>query len=345
MKFVKLPKLKKGDNVALLSPSFAAPGRWPHVYELGLQRLREVFELVPVAFGSTCNLQASTSDKAKDLVASFEDPAIRAVITTLGGDEQVTYISKIPKDSFIAQPKPFFGISDNTHIINHLWLNGIPSFYGGTLFTEFAMHGAMDEFTIKYLRHAFFSDQVVKLEASEQFNDIGLNWSDPRELTQRRRYQKNDGWHWDGANSGEGITWGGCLESLDEMLRHGIEIPSLRDFEQVILFVETSEELPPEEYVFRFFRALGERGILERVRGVIAGRAKAWEFGKEKSDEEKVIYKQRQMETILQTVRRYNSGIPVVQNMDFGHTAPQFCLPVGKTMTIEPDSRTVAVEF
>lgn len=41
----KLQKLKKGDKVAVLSPSFAGPGRWPHVYELGLKRLREIFEI------------------------------------------------------------------------------------------------------------------------------------------------------------------------------------------------------------------------------------------------------------------------------------------------------------
>ncbi|MCD5381518.1 MAG: LD-carboxypeptidase, partial [Candidatus Pacebacteria bacterium] len=41
----KLTKLSKGDKVAIVSPSFAAPAVWPHVHELGLKRIREVFEL------------------------------------------------------------------------------------------------------------------------------------------------------------------------------------------------------------------------------------------------------------------------------------------------------------
>ncbi len=53
MDFVKLSNLKKGDKVAILSPSFAALGKWPLVYELGLKRLREVFELEPVEFSVT----------------------------------------------------------------------------------------------------------------------------------------------------------------------------------------------------------------------------------------------------------------------------------------------------
>jgi len=44
----KLPKLSKGDKVAVISPSFAAPAVFPAVYELGLRRIREVFELETV---------------------------------------------------------------------------------------------------------------------------------------------------------------------------------------------------------------------------------------------------------------------------------------------------------
>ena len=41
----KLSKLKRGDKIAIVSPSFAASAVWPHVHELGLKRLREVFDL------------------------------------------------------------------------------------------------------------------------------------------------------------------------------------------------------------------------------------------------------------------------------------------------------------
>ena len=43
-----LKKVSPGDRVAIVSPSFAAPAVWPHVHELGLQRLRELFQLEPV---------------------------------------------------------------------------------------------------------------------------------------------------------------------------------------------------------------------------------------------------------------------------------------------------------
>lgn len=334
MNFASLPKLKRGDKVAILSPSFAAPGKWPHVYDLGCQRLRDIFGLNPVEFPTTKKLGASTEERSKDLIDAFENKEIKAVIASLGGNDQITYIKNLPKKPFIDNPKPFFGYSDNTHFINHLWLCGIPSFYGGSLFTEFAMQGEMDKFTVKYLKHALFNNGFLNFESSPVFNDIGLNWNDPTTLTQRRRYQKNDGWHWDGQTDAQGITWGGCLESVDELLRHNIPIPSLADFQNIILFLETSEEIPTHEYVHRVLRALGERGILKNIQALLVGRPKAWEFNKQNSDQEKEVYKQTQRETILKTVRQYNPHIPIIQNLDFGHTAPQICLPVGKKTTI-----------
>jgi muramoyltetrapeptide carboxypeptidase LdcA involved in peptidoglycan recycling len=72
---------------------------------------------------------------------------------------------------------------------------------------------------------------------------------------------------------------------------------------------------------------LGERGILGNIKGVLVGRPKAWEFNKKNSDEEKEKYKREQREVVLEIVRKYNKEIPIVQNLDFGHTAPQICLP------------------
>jgi muramoyltetrapeptide carboxypeptidase LdcA involved in peptidoglycan recycling len=131
--FKKLPKLTRGDKVAILSPSFAAPGAWPHVYELGLQRLRDLFGLEPVEYPTTKKLGASGAERAKDLVDAFANPEIKAIIATLGGDDQVTYVKHLPSAPFADNPKPYFGYSDNTNFMNHLWLNGIPSYYGGSL--------------------------------------------------------------------------------------------------------------------------------------------------------------------------------------------------------------------
>jgi muramoyltetrapeptide carboxypeptidase LdcA involved in peptidoglycan recycling len=345
MNFASLPKLKPGDQVAIVSPSYAAPAKWPHVYELALKRVREVFGLVPVEFPATKKLGASNAERARDLVDAFGNPAIKAVVSTLGGDDQVTYIKKLPPEPFRRNPKPFFGFSDNTHFANFLWLNGVPSFYGASLFTQFGMQKRMDEFTVKYLRHAFFDQGRFELTSSDKFNDMGLGWDDPGNLEKERIYEPNDGWFWDGKLNARGIAWGGCLESIDEMLRCGIPLPTLVEFEHVILFTETCEEIPAMDYVFRIYRALGERGILERVQGILVGRPKVWEFDQQNSPAVKAEYRQRQRQAILETVRTYNRTVPVIQNLDFGHTDPQICLPNGRPAMIDSAARRIFAEF
>jgi muramoyltetrapeptide carboxypeptidase LdcA involved in peptidoglycan recycling len=360
MPFLPLPKLHPGDKIAIVSPSFAAPGKWPHVYELGLQRLREVFQLEPVAFPATAKIGASGAERATDLVAAFEDKTIKAVIASLGGDDQVTYIKNLPAEPFVNNPKPFFGFSDNTHFENFLWLHGIPSYYGASLFTQFAMQGHMDPYTIGYLKHAFFDEGEFELAPSDTFNEMGLDWNDPVNLAKERMYEKNDGWYWDDGAASEsgtaagtpsatqqitGITWGGCIESIDELLRHGIDIPSLADFENIVLLAETSEEIPSPDYVFRVFRALGERGILKKIKAIIVGRAKAWEFNKQATPDERRAYRLAMREKVLGAIRMYNKTIPVIQNFNIGHTDPQIAMPYGRTVRIDTAGKKIFAKF
>lgn len=341
----KLSKLKKGDKVAIVSPSFAAPAVWPHVHELGLKRIREVFELEPIEYPVTAKLDATVEEKAADLVAAYSDPEIKAVISTLGGDIQVTYIKNLSEEPFVNDLKPFFGFSDCSHFSNFLFLNGIPSFYGAALFTQFAHQKEINPYSLKYIRHAMFDEGEFELLPSESFNDIGLDWGDPANLAKERVYEPNEGWLWDGSKNAEGVLWGGCVESVDEMLRHGVKIPSLKQFEEIVLMLETSEEIPSADYVMRFFRALGERGILERVKGLVVGRAKAQEFHMLRSVEERAAYRKEQQEIILKTVQAYNKGIPIVQCMDFGHTEPQVPMPYGNKIRLDSEEKQIFATF
>lgn len=341
----KLPKLQQGDKVAIVSPSFAAPGMFPTAYELGLQRLRDVFGLVPVEYPTTKKLGASTQERAKDLIDAFENKEIKAVIATIGGDDQVTYIKDLPSEPFVNNPKPYFGYSDNTHVMNFLWLNGIPSYYGGSVMTQLAMQGKMDDYTVQYLKNAFFETGERELLVSDTFTDIGLDWGDESNLLKRRAQEKNEGWYWDGDTNAQGITWGGCLESIDKMFRHGINIPSLDDFKNIVLITETSEEIPSSDYVLDMYTQLGERGILERVQAVLVGRPKAWEFNNRQEQQARSEYREKQRETILRIVRMYNKTIPIIQNMDFGHTDPQIPLPYGAPCRVDGANKKIFVDF
>ena len=82
--FAPLPELAPGDRVAVLSPSFAAPGFAPAVHEQAVARIRDTLALVPVEYPTTRKLGATAAERAADINAAFADPGIGAIFATLG---------------------------------------------------------------------------------------------------------------------------------------------------------------------------------------------------------------------------------------------------------------------
>ena len=123
------PKLSPGDRVAVVSPAHAAPALFPAVHEQGLRRLREVFGVEPVEYPST-RQQLAAEARAADLMAAYADPDIRAVLATIGGDDQITVLRHLDPKPFRDDPKPFFGFSDNTNLLNWLWTHGVAGYHG-----------------------------------------------------------------------------------------------------------------------------------------------------------------------------------------------------------------------
>ena len=92
-------------------------------------------------------------------------------------------------------------------------------------------------------------------------------------------------------------------------------------------------------------RALGQRGMLSRVKGILVGRLKAWAFDKQYNLEEKEDYRKDQKAAILSAMSKYNPDIPVVQNIDFGHTDPQIPMPYGGRVRIDCTTRKLIAQF
>ena len=86
------PKARPGDRVAVVSPAFAAPAVGPAIHEQAMRRLVELTGLEPVEYPTTRRLGATAEDRAADLNAAFADPTIRAIVATIGGDDQITVI-------------------------------------------------------------------------------------------------------------------------------------------------------------------------------------------------------------------------------------------------------------
>ncbi|WP_248516509.1 S66 family peptidase [Salinarchaeum laminariae] len=341
------PALERGDRVAIVAPAAGHASRYPHVYELGLERLRTVFDLEPVEYPTATKdseyLASHPEERAADVMDAFRDPKIRGVVTTIGGSDQLRILDHLDPTVLRSNPTRFFGISENTNLSLYLWNQGIVSFYGGTVMTTLAMQGSMCEYTVTHLERAFFDDAIGEIQPADAFTDEDLDWNDPDTLSQRRAFEDALGWQWAGTDTrAEGRVWGGCLEVLEPFLGADRFVPDLVDLDGSILLLETSEELPAAEDVRMALLAMGERGILDAVDGVIVGRAKARSPSVSREREERRAYRERQRETIETVVTEYNPDVPIVFDLDVGHTAPEVPVPIGGRAVLDPESGSVA---
>jgi muramoyltetrapeptide carboxypeptidase LdcA involved in peptidoglycan recycling len=343
---VRPPVLQPGDKVAVLSPSWAGPGVFPAVQELGLRRLREHLQLEPVEYPTTRKVGATPQERAADVHAAFADPEISAVMASIGGSDQLKVLRYLDPLVLQANPKTFLGYSDNTNLLVYLWNLGITGFYGGSTMVHLGRPGRLHPATLESMRRALFEPGEAQLSPVAEMTDESPNWADPAALEVEMPMRPGPGWTWAGEQrSVTGPTWGGCLEILDMHLRAGTYLLAPEAYAGCVLLLETSEEMPGAEYVYRTLMGMGERGMLGQFAAVAVATPKAWDREVGQSVAERTRFAQDQRAAIRRALDEYNPDAPTVFGLDFGHTDPQVVIPYGGSMTVDGISRTVTVTY
>lgn len=336
------PPIHPGDRVAVLSPSWAAPAHFPAVHEQAMGRLREEFDLEPVEFATT-RRDATAGERAADLNAAFADPQIKAILSTVGGDDQITVLRHLDAGVIRAHPKRFLGYSDNTNLLNYLWFHGIGGIHGGS--TQVHLGPVPDEEHLDSLRAALFGGDLA-LAPQGRTRDFGLQWDDPRALTERAPDAPAESWSWSGPRrSVTAPTWGGCLEIVEWTLAANRWMRPTDDYGGSVLLLEASEELPEPDAVYRMLRNLGERGVLGVASALLWARPPVSDHEHPVTASAATRRRARLRERVLQAVDDYNPELVVVLDVDFGHTSPQLLLPYGGSVTVDGESQTITACF
>jgi len=339
-------KLAPGDKVAVVSPAFAAPGPFPEVHELAMTRLREEIGLEPVEYPTTRQLGASQRARANDLMAAFADPDIKAVLATIGGDDQITVLPFLDPEVVTANPKAFLGYSDNTNLLNWLWYHGVAGYYGGSTMVHLGRPGGLHPVSTASLRAVLFDGGDLQLPQVDRFCEVELDWADPEGLRYPAPTSPAPGWVWHRAGRVvTGPTWGGDLEILEWTLAVGRWIRPAEDYAGCVLILETDEELPSSEEVFRMLRNIGERGLLAQFPAVVFATAKATSIDRPVSPDKREPYRTAQRDAVIAAFEAYNPEAMIVFNVDFGHTDPQWILPYGGTMTVDGPAGTITASY
>ncbi len=340
------PKVLAGDRIDVVSQSWAGPSVFPEVHEIGLRVLTEVLGLEVVEYPTTRQLGASPVERARDLNAAFEDPDIGAILATIGGSDQITVLPLLDQEVIRANPKPFLGYSDNTNLLNFLWRLGIVSYHGGSTMVHLARAGGVHHDFLDSLRRALFTNDTVEIAPLERFTDLQSEWGDLSTLVEPLATTPEAGWHWYNADrTVSGPTWGGNLEILHWNLAANRWIDSNSTYSGCVLMLETSEEMPSSDVVYRMLRDAGERGLLAQFPAVIFAKAKAWHTHAPLDESQRAAFRDDQERAVLRALYEYNPSALSVFGPDFGHTDPQVILPYGGQMTVDGPARTITVTY
>jgi len=337
---IKPPKLNPGDKIATVSLSWGGPSVFPQRYQVGVQELQDEFGVRVVEMPNTLKdadwLRRNPRARADDLMQAFADPSIKGIFDTIGGDDSIRLLPFLDLNVIRDNPKVFMGYSDTT--ISHLvcYKAGLVSFHGPHIMVEFAENGGMFPYMVQSLRQSIFSTEVIGevKPATEGWTVEFLDWADPANQQIKRKLNPSTGWKFlQGQGVRRGHLLGGCLEVLD--WTRGTEIFP-EDWQNAILFLETSEEAPPPVMVTRTLRVFAAMGILQQLSGILFGRPGGTISPETFPDYDRAILQVVNDELGL-------TDLPVITHMDFGHTTPIFVLPYGVQAEIDPQGETFSI--
>jgi len=320
-------RVRPGDSVALVSPSWFGAGAFPHRVDRGRRYVESLglqLKVMPNALEMGAWTAGTPSQRAADLHAAFADPEVAVVLCAIGGNHSNELVDLLDYDLIGANPKIFQGLSDITvlHCAIHRHA-GLATFYGPALVTSLAEYPKVLELTDDCLRAAWFGDHPIQYREAAEWTDEFLDFGQKDDLKRARHTRPGDGWIWLHPGTTKGPIFGGCLETLCWHVKGSAEWPDLDD---CVLLLEPSEEAPSPATVAAYLTDLRRLGVMSRICGLVFSRP--------------VNYRPDDVATLWTVVRDATAGfgIPVLANFDCGHTDPMLTVALG--VEVQLDSET-----
>lgn len=320
--------LNKNDKIAVFAPSRSMKIISADCQKIATERLNSLGLNVVYSknvYASRPNYDSGTiEERIEDLHNIFLDKSIKGALTVVGGFNVNQILPYIDFELIKHNPKVLCGFSDITALFNAIYTKtGMMTFYGPH-FSSFGMEQGF-EYTYNYFNQMICNDEVVEIKSSNEYSDDFwfINQTD-------RVFIKNEGMF--AINKGEayGTLVGGNLCTLN--LLQGTEyMPSLKD---KILFLE-DDDIVGDNFFREFDRnlvSLMQLPDFKYVKGIIVGRAqKRCEMNREKW---KTIFDKKELK-----------NIPIIADMNFGHTTPIATIPIGGFCKIQASSDGVKVQM
>ncbi len=335
---IKPAHLEEGDTIAVVSPCGGAARAFPYILRNGIKNIKDLLNVnikeYPTTRMSREYLHMHPERRAKDVNDAFDDPDVKAIICSIGGDgDSIRVMKYIDIDAALSNPKIFMGLSDPTTIITLLNQSGLVTFYGPTVMAGLSQMKSLPDTFSKHVRTMLMNpgprfDYVPYSTYSSGYPE----WADKKNIGKVKEPKRNSGWHWiQGDGIVRGRLFGGCADMF-EMYKGSEFWPSTNFFRDRVFFLDTSEVNPPTQFVKSWIRNYGIMGVLDEISALLVSIPYNYTPAQERD------YERMLVDVVSKEYGR--DDLPVVTHMDFGHTDPKFILPLGIGAELNCDNKT-----
>ena len=258
---------------------------------------------------------SSVASRIADIHEAFSDASVDGILTVIGGYNSNQLLKHLDYDLLAKNPKILCGFSDVTALGNAIMAKSKFITYTGPHFSSWAIKYGFD-YSIEYFKKCCMSNEPYELIASDVWSD------DPWFVNQEDRdFLKNEGYWIINPGIGQGRSVGShtrCLSALQ-----GTEFwPGLNNS---ILLLEEDFETNPQLFD-RLLQSFIHLPDFKGVKGILVGR---FQRNSEMT---------RELLTKIISTKPEIANIPVIANVNFGHTLPLATLPIGGELKIMADA-------
>lgn len=304
-------KLHTGDTIAVIAPSDSIQNIEPE----NIQKAENYFaqQGFGIIYGKglkTGSLPLQIADKQArlgDLEWAIREPKIRGLLLLTGGENVNQLLPDIDFSMFKYVGKPIVGYSDNTALLNALFVgSGLVTYYGPHFGNFASTHGA--RYTGEFFKKCVMSEEIFELRPSKQ-------WYSKKYATKKKPattiQHANDGWWVIQKGISEGTIIGGEISTI--LLLHGGKWAPR--YKNKIVFLEMYYRNLAE--FDRMVEAIVQQPGGDSLEGLLIGRFQP-----------EAHIKRDDLTAILKAKPQLR-GVPIIANLDFGHTMPRLTLPIG----------------
>ncbi|QSX06940.1 LD-carboxypeptidase [Sedimentibacter sp. zth1] len=323
------PKLKKGDTIAVFSPSSPATATVKKRYSRGKQFLEsQGFNFFEGYLTGKQDFYRSGSilERATELNELIYNPNVKCIMAAIGGMNSNSILPYVDYQALKENPKIIIGYSDVTALLLAIYAKtDLVTYYGPAVVASFGEFPPFVNETFQYFSNVTMGKSHVPyiMPTPECWTDEFLDWkTQDRGKTPNKNtlITLNEG-------KAKGRIIGGNLNTMQGIWNTEY-MPEIKCGD--ILFIEDS--LKDIATIERSFSLLKLSGVFDKIGGLILGKHELFDD----------LKTNRKPYDVLKEVMG-NVDFPVLAEFDCCHTHPMLTMPIGCEVELDATNKCVTV--